>query len=108
MPAGLSERIAMAVTLAAVGAARITPADAQPAPANRQQSRVAVFRAAGFPTAEATEVAGAVLDRATAGLFVGVCDSPRVLADELALGKTSVLVLPYGSAFPVDAWPAIK
>ncbi len=35
-------------------------------------------------------------------------DSPAALASGLGKGGYSVLVLPYGSAFPLEAWPAIR
>jgi hypothetical protein len=75
-----------------------------PAPA----SKVALFRATGFPTVDAPEIPGAVLDEALAGLPVTVLDSPRSLAESLRRDAAGVLLLPYGSAFPLEAWPAIR
>jgi hypothetical protein len=64
--------------------------------------RVVVFRAAGFPTIDAPLLDDALLDRALDGL-------PSVRASDLgSLGAHDLLVLPYGSAFPVDQWPRIR
>lgn len=71
-------------------------------------ARLAVFRAAGFPTVDAREIAGATLDEALADLPVTTFDSPDALAEGLRLDQADVLLLPYGSAFPLDAWPAIR
>jgi hypothetical protein len=88
-----------------------TAGETMPAPDRRdpaRPARAAIFRAAGFPTAEAQAVDGATLDRALAGLPVEALDSPAALASRLTLRNFDVLVLPYGSAFPVEAWPAIR
>jgi hypothetical protein len=77
---------------------------AEPGPSGR----VAVFRAPGFPTADAPEIAGATLDTALAGLPVDTLDSPGAVASRLKRAEHDVLVLPYGSAFPLEAWPAIR
>ena len=71
-------------------------------------ARVAVFRAAGFPTVDAPEIAAATLDEALAGLPVVNFDSPETLAAGLRLDQADVLLLPYGSAFPLEAWPTIR
>jgi hypothetical protein len=59
--------------------------------------RAAVFRAEGFPTVDAPVIADEV--------FAGVADP---INDLRKLTDYTVLVLPYGSAFPVDRWPEIK
>jgi hypothetical protein len=68
-------------------------------------AQTVVFQQHGFPTIDSSEVPAATLhaavgDKAT---FVDV--------EELRKGEwlegTRLLVLPYGSAFPVDAWPAV-
>jgi hypothetical protein len=69
---------------------------------------VVVFRAAGFPTVDAAEIVSATLEQATAGLPAVFPDSPAALAEALRGDRAAVLVLPYGSAFPVEAWPAIR
>jgi hypothetical protein len=69
---------------------------------------LAVFRARGFPTLDAPELPASVLDAALAGLPVTIHDSPAALAERLRLRDADVLLLPYGSAFPLDAWPAIR
>ena len=70
--------------------------------------RAAVFRAAGFPTADAPPIDDATLTAALAGLPVETLDSPETLAARLTRTSHDVLVLPYGSAFPLEAWPAIR
>ncbi len=84
--------------------------DAQP-PTVRDAARpprAALFRAAGFPTVDAPVLEEATLDRALAGLPVETMASAAALTDGLRLDRVDVLILPYGSAFPVDAWPAIR
>ena len=63
--------------------------------------RALVFHAAGFPAIDAPEspVDGPALERAA---------SVAELNTRLRLKDVDVLVLPYGSAFPVDAWPRIR
>src|SRR5262245_19596001 len=70
--------------------------------------RAALFRAAGFPTVDAPPLAEATLEEALRGLPVETLASPGDLAERLRLGSYDVLVLPYGSAFPIEAWPAIR
>src|SRR6185295_734519 len=71
-------------------------------------SRVVVFQAPGFPTVDGPEIPAATLDQALAGLTVTVAASPDALAERLRQGPRDVLLLPYGSAFPLEAWPAIR
>jgi hypothetical protein len=70
--------------------------------------RAAVFRAPGFPTVDAPAIEAGTLDEALRGLPVEAVTSPSDLADRLRLRDFDVLVLPYGSAFPIEAWPAIR
>lgn len=70
--------------------------------------RALLFRAAGFPTIDVPAIDDAVLDAALAGLPVARAESPTELGRRLRLRDVDVLVLPYGSAFPIDAWPRIR
>ena len=70
--------------------------------------RAAVFRAPGFPTVDAPPVPDGTLGEALRGLPVEALTSPEDLAERLRLVSFDVLVLPYGSAFPIEAWPAIR
>jgi hypothetical protein len=70
--------------------------------------RAALFRANGFPTADAPPIDDATLATAVSGLAVETIDSPSGLAARLKRVDHDVLVLPYGSAFPLEAWPAIR
>ena len=77
-----------------------TAALAQPA------THIVVFLQPGFPTVESEPVTQATLAGALGG-------SPAfATVDQLrsgsALDGASLLVLPYGSAFPASAWPAIE
>lgn len=71
-------------------------------------ARVAVFRAAGFPTVDVPVIAAATLDQALSGWRATSYGSAQALAEALRDGQADVLLLPYGSAFPVEAWPAIR
>jgi hypothetical protein len=70
--------------------------------------RAAVFQAPGFPSADAPAIDEATLAAALAGLPVETFDSPGGLASGLKRADHDVLVLPYGSAFPLEAWSAIR
>ena len=70
--------------------------------------RAAVFQAPGFPTADAPAIDDATLATALSGLPIDTIDSPAGLASRLKRADHDVLVLPYGSAFPLEAWPAIR
>jgi hypothetical protein len=69
---------------------------------------VAVFRAPGFPTAEAPPISDATLGEALGGLPVETHADSASLADALGSGRVAVLLLSYGSAFPLEAWGAIR
>ena len=60
---------------------------------------IALFRAPNFPTIDAPAIPDQVLEQALAGLEVVPIDK---------LKDARVLILPYGSAFPLDAWPNIR
>ena len=70
--------------------------------ATAQERRVVLFQAPGFPTVDAPAIADDVLRNALTGLPV------TRTADLSSLEESSVLVLPYGSAFPLDAWTGIR
>lgn len=61
-----------------------------------------MFRAAGFPTVDAPPIDDAVFADYTTVKTTAELDAA------LKAHPFDVLVLPYGSAFPVDAWPAIR
>ncbi|HET7291674.1 MAG TPA: hypothetical protein VFM88_04555 [Vicinamibacteria bacterium] len=69
---------------------------------------VAVFRAPGFPTADAPPISDAALGEALAGLPVETHADAAALGEALGSGRVAVLVLSYGSAFPLEAWGAIR
>lgn len=70
-------------------------------------ARVVVFHQPGFPAVDSEAPARATLEAALDSLdpvFLGV-DELRAAG---ALDGARLLVLPYGSAFPADAWTAIR
>ncbi|MBN2431505.1 MAG: hypothetical protein JXQ27_08525, partial [Acidobacteria bacterium] len=68
---------------------------------------IILFQAAGFPTADGPEVPAPVLAAALVGLDVTTAATAEDLATALAERPAGVLVLAYGSAFPLAAWPQI-
>ena len=101
------------MTIAAVGAAVLGTVwltswspSAQSAPAAGPGPRVAVFFEAGFPAVDVEATSEAVLREALTGLDVDLLPAAR-LASGLARDRYDVLVLPFGSAYPEEAWPAI-
>jgi hypothetical protein len=71
-------------------------------------TRAALFRAAGFPTVDAPPIDDVVLDQALAGLPVDTLASAEALVTDLRLRSYDLLILPYGSAFPLEAWTVIR
>jgi hypothetical protein len=69
--------------------------------------RVALLLEPGFPAVGAPAADPKMLRGALAGLAVSELDS-RALAARLRPDAFDVLVLPYGAAFPEEAWPAIE
>jgi hypothetical protein len=70
-------------------------------------AKTVAFVEPGFPTLESEPVSRELLIEVLAGqevMFAGIdeLNKPETLRD------AALLVLPYGSAFPADAWPAIK
>ncbi|HVR44635.1 MAG TPA: hypothetical protein VMS56_14460 [Thermoanaerobaculia bacterium] len=92
----------MAMPVLAAGALDGDPRDPSRPP------RAALFRAAGFPTVDAPAIAPRTLDRALAGLPVDALGSLDDLRSRLTLRDHDLLILPYGSAFPLDAWWEIR
>ena len=82
----------LAATIASFGQVSSSPA-----------SGVVVFREAGFPSADSADLS----ERASA-IPGALKVSAGQLAETLALTSTRLLVLPYGSAFPEQGWPAIE
>ena len=68
--------------------------------------RVAVFFEPGFPSVHLEPLTRETLSEALRGLDVTFLNTAEV-ADGAALARFHVLVMPYGSAFPKSAWPAI-
>jgi hypothetical protein len=67
-----------------------------------QGARVVVFQSSSFPTIDAPVIPERVIAEAMTGL-------PVTRTDDLSgLDKDALLVLPYGSAFPLDSWTEIR
>ena len=75
-------------------------------PISSTYGKVVVFWQAGFPTLESQPVSEQTLRRALDGLDPAFANL-RELSEPAALHDAELLVLPYGSAVPADAWPAI-
>jgi len=71
------------------------------------QARTVVFWQPGFPTVASQPVDRATLDKSLAGLEPAFVDE-AALADPQTLANADLLVLPYGSAVPVEAWKGIE
>jgi len=77
-----------------------------PAPVLAQEvSPVVVLREAGLPSADGPAFPQSQLEKAIPGARFASADQ---LASALAESATRLLVLPYGSAFPEESWPAIR
>ena len=63
---------------------------------------------AQLPTVETPAIEPAVLDAALTDLSVDTLRTPEDVAERLRARDYDVFVLPYGSAFPLAAWPAIR
>ena len=70
-------------------------------------ARTIVFWQPGFPTVGSEPLARATLARALAGMDAQFADL-QALKDPATLAGAQLLVLPYGSAFPADAWKEIE
>jgi hypothetical protein len=70
------------------------------------QAKVIVFWQPGFPTIASQPVDRVSLDRALDGLEPVFADESSLVAAE-TLSNADLLVLPYGSAVPVEAWKSI-
>lgn len=69
-------------------------------------AKVVVFSQEGFPTLASQPMPGAALTQALSGMDVAFADV-QSLKDAKTLEGAELLILPYGSAFPADAWAAI-
>lgn len=69
---------------------------------------VALFWAEGFPTADAPVLTRAALDEALAPFRVEVLAGSEEVKSKLKNLDHDVLVLPYGSAFPLGGWTTIR
>ena len=78
----------------------------RPQPAFAQEvSPLVVLRETGFPSVDSPAIPQTQLEKALTGARFVSADQ---LASALADSATRLLVLPYGSAFPEENWPAIR
>jgi hypothetical protein len=70
------------------------------------QAKVVVFWQPGFPTVSSQPIDRPTLDKALAGLNPAFADEVALAAPE-TLADADLLVLPYGSAVPVESWKSI-
>src|SRR5688572_22015562 len=96
------------VAAACGGGPRAEPRNAPASTQATQATRALLFRAAGFPTIDTAPLDDAVLDSAIAGIPVDQARSVADLGARLEKRDVRTLVLAHGSAFPVEAWPAIR
>ncbi|MEO1369348.1 MAG: hypothetical protein AAFX50_19395, partial [Acidobacteriota bacterium] len=71
-------------------------------------AKAALFEVPGFPTVDAPVIPPSTLRSALEGLPVERLDSVAALREELRLRRFDVLILPYGSAFPLAAWVELR
>ena len=71
------------------------------------QAKVVVFWQPGFPTAASQPIDRAALEKALQGLDPFYADETALAAAD-TLADSDLLILPYGSAVPVEAWKAIE
>lgn len=69
-------------------------------------AKVVVFWQAGFPTIESQPIARATLATALGGMSPVFANLEELKKND-TLRDVDLLVLPYGSAVPIDAWPAL-
>src|SRR5579864_8779286 len=91
--------------LIAVAIVALFPLVSHPALLSQDMSGAAVFTATSFPSADSVAPSTAQLARLFPAAKMITADQ---LPEVLTAASTRLLVLPYGSAFPEDAWPAIK
>lgn len=81
--------------------------DEKPRAKRTPPKNVIVFRAPDFPTIDAPAIPDATLDAALSGVPSLTATRTDQLVEFLRANPYDVLLMPYGSAFPIDAWPAI-
>lgn len=74
------------------------------APAIHAQATTVIFMQSGFPVADTSAIPESTL---TQGFQAARMVNAAQLDEALASPQTSLLVLPYGSAYPEAAWPSI-
>ena len=92
-----------ALKIAAVMA--LTFVASQSLPGQAKMTGIVVFSEPGFPAADSSGASPQQLAAAFAGAQFADADG---LQSALTASSARLLVLPYGSAFPEEAWPAIK
>jgi Cellulase (glycosyl hydrolase family 5) len=74
--------------------------------ASATRATALVFWEADFPQIDGTQITREILEAALTGFDVSYL-SEQQLIEQLRVDKCDLLVMPYGSAFPKRAWPAV-
>ncbi|MEM1181914.1 MAG: hypothetical protein AAGM22_26445 [Acidobacteriota bacterium] len=102
--------LGLGVLAAPISAASI--ADAEGVDLDRRDldrpARGAIFSVEGFPTVDGHPIDPAALDRALDGLPLDRLTSVDQLRERLRVRHYDLLVMPYGSAFPLEAWVELE
>ncbi len=75
---------------------------------NIPPSRIAIFMANGFPTVDTEPIPPSLLNEALKDFNVKIISSVEDLKNSLSVGNFDLFILPYGSAFPLQAWNSIR
>jgi hypothetical protein len=75
--------------------------------AGAQKKRIAFFIAEGFPTVDAPVIDDSIKIKIAGEYNSGVLNSVNSLNEKLDVLNYDLLILAYGSAFPIDAWQTI-
>lgn len=75
---------------------------------NIPSSKIAIFMAQGFPAVDIEPIPPSLLNEALKDFNVKIISSVEDLKNSLNVNNFDLLILPYGSAFPVQAWDSIR
>lgn len=75
---------------------------------NNASLKIAIFVAEGFPTVDTEPLSLTTINEAFKNFDLRIISSVEELNNSLDTGNFSLFILPYGSAFPVQAWDSIR
>jgi len=70
--------------------------------------KIAIFMAEGFPTIDTEPIPPSLFSEALKDFNLKIISSLEDLKNSLSVNNFDIFILPYGSAFPVQGWSAIK